>query len=96
MRDEIDFESLRNQWALRYHPSESRIQLQRDMDHRANPHNEPYHNKRPRRTDDEIISDLCFDHADSVLKRQYGNRYMKWLEVNYTPDRWTLAWRATP
>lgn len=85
----LDFSYLRSQWALKYEPSQSQIDLENSRDYAANPHNEPYHNKKPRRETAQIISDLCFHFADQVLLRQYGHNYRTWLQDHCEEDRWT-------
>lgn len=48
-------------------PTEDQIRSEQTRDRNANPHNEPYHNKPPRRGRDEIIWDLRYRHAHEAL-----------------------------
>mgnify|MGYP003545985135 CR=1 FL=1 len=89
----LDFSNLRAQWALKYQPSKSQIEMEFRSDQMANPHNENYYNKRPRREEAQIISDLCYLHADGVLNQQYGSVYSRWLKENTDEDRWTQVHR---
>lgn len=84
-----DFQTLRDQWALRSpSPCQISLQTQAQMDRNANPHNEPYHNVKPRRSEAEICSDIAYQFADSVLRKQYGGQYNSWLEDSGYVDHW--------
>jgi hypothetical protein len=48
-------------------PSDEAIKSQHDQDFYRNPHNEPYHNKPPRRSRERIIADLRYAFADAML-----------------------------
>lgn len=88
-----NFQSLRDSWALKSPlPSKEDLDMQAMFDRQANPHNEPYHNKRPRRTDREIHSDLAYRFADVVLYTQYGQPYEDWLQGAGYAKRWDF-WR---
>lgn len=91
--DHIHWMLLRNNWALKYTPTKERIEMEFRSDQSRNPHNEPYHNKAPRRSEAEIVSDLCYAFADNALERQFGHAYKQWLVKNATEDRWTHTWR---
>lgn len=92
---EIDFQPLRDQWALKAPlPDNETILMYKRFDQQANPHNEPYHNKKPRRTEAEIISDLAYSFADQVLAQQYGQTYKSWLSDKYC-EEWGLVCRRT-
>lgn len=85
------FFSMRNAWALRApQPTPERIHTQMELDRQANPHNEPYHNKKPRRSEAEIVSDLAFAYADTILLTQLGDAYKQWLREN-TVERFGLV-----
>lgn len=85
----MEFQALRDQWALKApFPSKDRIESQMRMDMTANPHNEPYHNKKPRRSEAEIVSDLSYAFADSVLTQQYGVMYKDWLRDTGYREQW--------
>jgi len=91
-----DFERLRNEWALKANVSKDTLDLERSLDQRANPHNEPYHNKKPRRTDNQIIADRSYSFADEVLTRQYGRKYTEWLAANFDADeQWKTGYKRT-
>ena len=82
------FQELRDKWALLAPISKDRIDMQATIDHNANPHNDSYINKKPRRSEPEIISDLAYQFADGVLKKQYGSLYGSWLQDNGYKDFW--------
>lgn len=83
-----NFKELRDQWALKAPtPNKDLIYSQSEVDRMANPHNDPYPNKRPRRTEAEIICDLAYQFADGVLRHQYGYEYSTWLKNNCT-EKW--------
>jgi hypothetical protein len=87
--DEIDFQNLRDQWALKAPlPTKDRVALQLNLDRNANPHNDPYHNKKPRRSETQIVSDLAYTFADEVLIQQYGTRYTLWLKDHFYEEKW--------
>lgn len=89
----MDFQTLRDQWAVKAPtPSTEEVEMQASIDRSANPHNEPYHNKRPRRSTREIHSDLAYRYADVVLHTQYGAPYKNWLMANGYEKRWDF-WR---
>ena len=77
-----NFQQLRDAWALKAVVAEGRIRSQMQIDMQANPHNENYPNKRPRRTEAEIISDLSYEFADNVLGAQYPGLYPTWMRDN--------------
>jgi hypothetical protein len=83
---EHDFERLRNEWALKAVISKETVDYECEADRLANPHNEPYHNKRPRRERAAIVSDCSYIFADGVLVRQYGRTYVDWRDVNFQAD----------
>lgn len=95
MPSSINFADLRIQWALKHTPSRESINLQYDMDRQANPHNENYPNKRPRRGEAQIVSDLCYEFADTVLTQQYSWSYREWLRSNCSQDQFTQVWKET-
>ena len=75
-----DFERLRNEWALKAPlPTKEAMDMEYRSDQWANPHNEPYANKRQRRSEGEIVADRSYHFADEILKRQYGRLYQQWL-----------------
>jgi hypothetical protein len=79
---------MRNAWALRAPiPTDDDIRREQELDRAANPHNEPYQNKRPRRGRTEIISDRMYGFADEALLRQHGKPYREWLDRN-TEKQW--------
>lgn len=80
--DKLNFHQLRDKWALKATVTEEDIRYQQQMDAQANPHNEPYHNKKPRRDRAAIISDLSYTFADRALKAQYRSVYDEWLQHN--------------
>jgi len=82
----IDFQNLRDQWALKWPYSESSVAMQRQADRNANPHNDGPP-KRPIREDSQIISDLSYRFADEVLKQQYGIVYIHWWD-----DEFIIEW----
>jgi hypothetical protein len=83
---ENDFERLRNEWATKANIDDGTISYEMGVDQRANPHNEPYHNKRPRRERAVIVSDCSYIFADGVLTRQYGRKYTDWRDDNLQVD----------
>jgi hypothetical protein len=88
----MNFQALRDQWALKApFPSKDRIETQMQMDRNANPHNEPYHNKKPRRSEAEIVSDLSYSFADAVLTKQYGDMYKGWLNATGYTEVWGVV-----
>ena len=90
-----EFQKLRDAWALRSPvPSKEDMDYEFRKDQTANPHNEPYHNKKPRREAAQIHSDRAYAFADAVLKRQYGQPYMDWLTTYYVEDRWGEGFRV--
>jgi len=90
----MDFQTLRDQWALKMpFPSASDIDFQRTKDRNNNPHNENYSNKPPLRSTDEIVHDLAYSSADAILMRQYGTEYTAWLSRDYLQDHHTKVWR---
>lgn len=85
---DTNFQELRDQWALKAPmPSKDLINTQAEIDRMANPHNDPYLNKRPRRSETEIICDIVYQFADGILLRQYGNHYSAWLRQN-CEEKW--------
>ena len=92
MNNEMDFAKLRNDWALKSVVPKDRLDMERQADYNANPHNDSYANKRPRRSDSEIISDVSFSNADAVLARQYGKTYTYWLASVARQDHFTQVW----
>lgn len=89
-----DFQMLRDQLAVSSVISGDDIKTQQLVDQQANPHNEPYHNKRPRRDRAEIESDLMYRRADKILRTQYGDQYTKWLSSNGFVVKWDFIRRA--
>lgn len=88
MKNAIDFEHLRNELALKFpYPSKDRINMEQGYDMNANPHNDNYANKKPRRSEAEIVSDLAYGFADAFLSKQYTNEYQLWLREN-TREVW--------
>lgn len=85
-----NFQHLRDQWALKACPTESDIRHQQSMDQQANPHNDNYANKRPRRSQSEIVSDLAYKYADEVLGAQYGMFYELWLTKSGYVTKWNF------
>ena len=84
-----DFTRLRDEWALKHpYPSKDRLDSEFRMDQLANPHNEPYHNKKPRRSEAQIVSDLAYTFADNVLLQQHGTIYKTWLSLNGIREKW--------
>ena len=61
--------------------------MEAEKDRQGNPHNEPYPNKRTRRTEAEIVSDLAYTFADKVLGNQYGVEYSEWLKL-HCEEKW--------
>lgn len=96
MAVELNFEQMRADWATKFMPTKDHVDLHRRLDQSRNPHNEPYHNKVPRRDDAQIISDLCFAFADEALKQQYGRIYTEWLEQDHHEDPHTKVWKRKP
>lgn len=95
MVSDIDFQTSRDQWALKAPlPSRDRVEAQGQMDRQANPHNENYHNKQPRRSEVEIVSDLSYTYANSVLYKQYGQEYVDWLNDNGYVMRWNQIFKG--
>lgn len=88
MRYQIDFEKLRNELALKCpYPSKDRLDMEFRADMNANPHNDNYQNKKPRRGEAEIVSDISYAFADSFLLKQYTQEYQMWMQAN-TVDKW--------
>lgn len=97
MRDQEqpDFQKLRDAWALRSPvPSKEDMDYEFRKDQMLNPHNEPYHNKKPRREAAQIHSDRAYAFADTALKQQYGRYYVEWLESFYVKDQWGDGYRV--
>ena len=85
----IDFQTLRDNWALKYpYPTNEIINQQYQMDRLTNPHNESHHNKKPIRSINKIISDLSYQFADDVLSNQYGETYCTWRKYNDYVEVW--------
>ena len=76
------FQQLRDAWALKAVITQDRIEAQMRIDMNANPHNDNYPNKRPRREPAVIVSDLSYEFADNVLGAQYPGLYPTWLRAN--------------
>jgi len=94
MTQPLNYAVLRALHALEHDVSREDINLQLRIDQMGNPHNEPYPNKRPRREEAQIVSDLKYQHADKVLMHQHGYEYKEWLKRNgFEQDRWTETWR---
>jgi hypothetical protein len=87
------FAKARLELATRHEPHKDIIATYRTLDAQRNPHNEPYHNKAPRRSDAQIISDLCFTFADDMLTQQYGSVYTSWLELSCEKDRFNGVYK---
>lgn len=51
-------------------PTEDEIKAEMEVDRLANPHNEPYFNKKQRRSRLEIICDLRYAYADAMLAHE--------------------------
>lgn len=78
MNTEIDFQRLRDEWALKSPlPTENQLDMERRLDRGLNPHNDSY--KPEIRSDAQITSDRAYTFADDVLAAQYGREYTKWL-----------------
>lgn len=89
---EIDFQNLRDQWALKAPTlAKESIQMEYQMDRNLNPHNEPYLNKKPLRSEAEIVSDRAYTFADAVLAKQYPVEYKDWLEENGYFTKWGVV-----
>ncbi len=89
-----DFQTLRDSWALRAPlPGRDQVQGAADLDRAANPNNEEGPDKRPRRSEAEIISDICYTFSDRVLTQQYGTYYQQWLDHSGYEDRWRVTAR---
>lgn len=92
----LNFKELRDQWALMFaaRVTKARIEMWQENDRYANPHNDSYHNKRKRRSEAEIISDVSYNDADEALKQSYGDNYSRWLRENtQEPDNQSQARR---
>ncbi len=86
-----NFQELRDQWALKAPtPSEADIRSEQQRDMQANPHNENYHNKKPRRNVAEITSERAYVFADTVLTNQYQSYYTHWLRENGYTEKWNV------
>lgn len=82
----IDFQTLRDQWALKAPPVGRDEMLSKlRYDQALNPHNDSY--KPERRSETEIISDSAYQFADGVLTRQYGKTYETWLKEQGYEER---------
>ena len=88
-----NFQMLRDQLAVSSTISNDDIRMQQNIDMNANPHNENYANKRPRRDRAEIESDLMYRRADKILSTQYGDQYVKWLKENGFVSKWDFTRR---
>jgi len=55
------------------------VAAERNRDMSANPYNEPYHNKQPRRGETEIRADLAINFALTVLRRMRERRELDWF-----------------
>lgn len=86
----INFQFLRDEWAVKHKFTHEQLGFERTKDRNANPHNETYHNKKPRRSDNEIISDLAYTFADEIMINQYKSVYEDWLSEN----GYTLVWNV--
>lgn len=92
--EEIQFQTLRDQWALKAPlPDRETILMYMKIDQQANPHNDTYLNKKPRRSEAEIVSDRAYSYADSVLTQQYGLEYQTWLRNNRYKEVWGVVCR---
>ena len=83
----LDFAALRQHWALKAPiPTDDVIDMHRRRDQAGNPHNDGY-GKCPRRDTNEIIGDLCYCFADTILTNQYGRDYTSFLQTTHE-ERW--------
>lgn len=79
--DKIDFQTLRDQWALKAPtPSEAEIRSQQERDRNLNMFNDDH--KPSLRSVAEIHSDLAYKFADEVLHNQYPPAYTKFLNTS--------------
>lgn len=61
--------------------SKSYVESQQALDRSQNPHNEPYHNKAPLRSETEIRADYAIDFALTILKRLRKRRELDWTTI---------------
>jgi len=86
MENQVNFEDMRNTLALKCVVTSDQIDMERRSDRAANPHNDDY--KRPIRSEAEVVSDRSYAFADDFLKRQYGEKYQVWLQLNTFKDHY--------
>lgn len=92
MKTDPEFQKLRDLWALKCIVTTSQIDMERTRDRNANPHNDGPP-KKPRREESQIVSDLAYEFADSVLMTQYGNDYKYWLDQKGYNEVWHVTKR---
>ncbi len=89
MNPKPEFQRLRDEWALKAPlPSDHEMQMEQQRDRQANPHNDPYHNKKPLRDRSTVIGDLAYNFADQILENQYGSYYRDWLRTAGYSEKW--------